>query len=179
MNNILSVATDSALAIWDNTKAFWLKQAIPNVFSVCVIHRQHLVTKNLSECLHSSLDCHVIRAVNKIKKCVKWEIICSTLENDEDYNSLLFNTEVRWLSKSACLDQFYALFDSVLELLESKDNDLQLNLKNDIAYMIDLFAKFSKTNLKLQGDQLNLIKTKSIISACEGLEIKWLFLKKK
>ena len=33
------------------------------------------------------------------------------------------------------------------------------------AYMTDLFAKFNETNLKLQGDQLNLIKTKSIISA--------------
>lgn len=56
----------------------------------------------------------------------------------------------------------------MLEFLESKDNDLLLNLinsKNDIAYMTDLFAKFNETNLKLQGDQLNLIKTKSITSA--------------
>ena len=31
--------------------------------------------------------------------------------------------------------------------------------------MTDLFAKFNETNLKLQGDQLNVIKTKSVISA--------------
>ena len=31
--------------------------------------------------------------------------------------------------------------------------------------MTDLFVKFNETNLMLQGDQLSLIKTKSIISA--------------
>ena len=50
------------------------------------------------------------------------------LENDDDCNRLLLNTEVRWLSKSECLDRFYSLFDSVLEFLESKDNDLRHNL---------------------------------------------------
>ena len=70
--------------------------------------------------------------------------------------------------KSACLNRFYALCDSVMEFLEGKNNDLRQNLinsKNDIAYMTDLFAKCNKTNLKLQGDQLKLIKTQSVISA--------------
>ena len=31
--------------------------------------------------------------------------------------------------------------------------------------MTDLFTRFNETNLKLQGDTLNLIKTKSVISA--------------
>ena len=119
--------------------------------------------------MHESLD-YVIRAVNKIKRNAINERLFAKLcvENDEDYNHLLLNTEVRWLSKSACLNRFYALFDSVLEFLEGKDNDLRQNLinsKNDIAYMTDLFAKFNETNLKLQGDQLNVIKTKSVISA--------------
>lgn len=172
LSNILSVATDGASAMVGRHRGFlaYLKQAIPNILSVhCVIHRQHLVAKNLSERLHGSLD-YVIRAANKIKRNGLNERLFAQLclENDEDYNRLLLNTEVRWLSKGACLDRFYALFDSVLEFLESKDNDLRLNLinsKNDIAYMTDLFAKFNETNLKLQSDQLNLIKTKSIISA--------------
>lgn len=32
------------------------------------------------------------------------------------------------------------------------------------AYKTTLFAKFNKTDLKLQGDQLNLIKTNCVIS---------------
>ena len=31
--------------------------------------------------------------------------------------------------------------------------------------MTDSFAKFNETNLKLQGDQINLIKTKTVLSS--------------
>ncbi|CAH2015909.1 unnamed protein product [Acanthoscelides obtectus] len=37
--------------------------------------------------------------------------------------------------------------------------------KTDVAYLTDLFTKFNMVNLQLQGDSLNLIKTKSILSA--------------
>ena len=74
--------------------------------------------------MHGSLD-YVIRAVNKIKRNAINERLFTKpcLENDEDYNHLLLNTEVCWLSKSACLNRFYALFDLVLEFVEGKDND--------------------------------------------------------
>lgn len=46
MYNILSVATDSAI---------FEEKIVPNVLAVhCVIHRRHLVAKNLSERLHKS-----------------------------------------------------------------------------------------------------------------------------
>ena len=82
--------------------------------------------KNLSERLHGSLD-YVIRAVNKIKRNAFSEILFAKLclENDEDYNCLPLLTDVRWLSKSACLNRFYALCDSVLEFLEGQDNNLR------------------------------------------------------
>ena len=76
--------------------------------------------------MHGSLD-YVIRAVNKIKRNAFNEILFAKLclENDEDYNCLLLLTEVGRLSKSACLNRFYALFYLVLEFLEGKDNDLR------------------------------------------------------
>ena len=71
---------------------------------------------------------------------------------------LLLLAEVLYLSKSECLSRFYALFDSVLEFIESKGVELQHNsIKN--------FCDFRDTNLKLQADQSNLIQTKSEISA--------------
>ena len=72
------------------------------------------------------------------------------IENEEDYNRLLLHTEVRWLSKGACLNRFYDIFDSVLEFLESKDISLKKNLKkkkNDISYLTNLFNKCNEVNI--------------------------------
>lgn len=74
---------------------------------------------------------------------------------------------MRWLSKGTCLTRFYNLFDSVIEFLKNKDTGLRDNLitsKNDISYLTDLYKLFNDVNLQLQGDDLNLIKTKTVIS---------------
>ncbi|XP_026471713.1 SCAN domain-containing protein 3-like [Ctenocephalides felis] len=172
LKNIISVATDGAPAMRGCQKGFiaYLKNKIPNVLAVhCVIHRQHLVAKNLSERLHQTLQ-HVIRAINKIRHNSLNERLFNQLctANDEEFNRLLFHTEVRWLSKGNCLTRFYNLFDSVVEFLENKDTQLCKDLissKNDIAYLTDLYALLNNMNLQLQGDGLNLIKTKNIIAA--------------
>jgi zinc finger BED domain-containing protein 5/7/8/9 len=55
----------------------------------------------------------------------------------------------------------------VIEFLENKDTGLRDNLitsKNDIAYLTDLYKLFNDVNLQLQGDDLNLIKTKTVIA---------------
>lgn len=56
----------------------------------------------------------------------------------------------------------------MIEFLENKDKELHDNLitsKNDIAYLTDLYKLFNDVNLQLQGDDLNLIKTKNVIAA--------------
>lgn len=172
LKNIISAATDGAPAMTGCQKGFmsYLKNKIPDVIAVhCVIHRQHLVARNLSERLFQSLQ-HVIRAVNKIRNNSLNDRLFNQLcvANDEDFNRLIFHTEVRWLSKGNCLTRFYNLFDSVIEFLENKDTALRENLitsKNDIAYLTDLYTLFNDMNLQLQGDDLNLIKTKNIVAA--------------
>ncbi|CAH1971820.1 unnamed protein product [Acanthoscelides obtectus] len=60
------------------------------------------------------------------------------------------------------------LITDTKEFLDTKDKILKENLmkrKTDIAYLTDLFTKFNMVNLQLQGDSLNLIETKSILSA--------------
>lgn len=123
--NIMSVATDGAPAMVGRHRGFiaLLKREVPGISAVhCVIHRQHLVAKNLSDRLHQSLQC-VISAVNKIRSNALNGRLFGQLckENDEEFNRLLLHTEVRWLSKGACLNRFWNLFDSVLEFLEEKD----------------------------------------------------------
>jgi hypothetical protein len=172
LKNIISIATDGAPAMVGRYRGFisFLKKNVPGVLAIhCVIHRQHLVAKNLNSRLHESLQ-FVIDAVNSIRNNALNTRLFAQLceENDENFTQLLFHTNVRWLSRGLCLSRFFALFETVLEFLESHDENLKENLvnrKTDIAYLTDLFAKFNGVNLQLQGDNLNLIKTKSIISA--------------
>ena len=87
----------------------YLKQNVAGVLAAhCVIHRQHLVAKNLNARLYESLQ-FVINVVNKIcgnaLNCRLFEQLCH--ENDEESKRLLFHTKVRWLSKGLCLTRFY------------------------------------------------------------------------
>ncbi|CAH1965963.1 unnamed protein product [Acanthoscelides obtectus] len=171
LSNIISLATDGAPAIVGRYRGFisYLKQNVSGVLAIhCIIHRQHLVAKNLSVRLHESLHL-VIDAVNRIRSNALNTRLFAQLceENDEHFHQLLLHTEVCWLSKGLCLTRFFALFETILEFLDTKDKILKENLmkrKTDIAYLTVLFTKFNMVNLQLQGDSLNLIKTKSILS---------------
>ena len=171
MNNIVACATDGAPALTGKYKGFLacLKKAAPCVFTVhCVIHRQHLVARNLSEQLHKSLNA-VIKSVNRIKSqplnSRMFGQLCNS--NDEEFDRLLLHTEVRWLSKGNCLKRFYSLFKSVVQSLNENNcdelSDYLLAHKRDIAYLVDLFTIFNDLNLQLQGSNLNLIQASSKI----------------
>ncbi|XP_025414674.1 protein ZBED8-like [Sipha flava] len=180
LKNVIPIATDGAPAMVGRHRGFiaFFKNEIPGILAIhCVIHRQHLVAKNLSDRLHQSLQ-YVISAVNKIRSNSLNNRLFTKLckENDEEFNRLFLHTEVRWLSKGACLNRVWNLFDSVLEFLEEKDvklKDRLLLFKSDVAYMTDLFAKFNAINLQLQGDELNLITSKSVISAFQKKLTLW------
>ena len=122
LQNLIGCATDGGPALTGRHKGFFvfLKKAIPNILTMhCVIHRQHLVAKNLSDRLNKSLKI-VITCVNKIKfnslNSRIFKLLCKT--NDEDFDRLLLHTEVRWLSKGNCLKRFYELYDSIIQFLE-------------------------------------------------------------
>jgi hypothetical protein len=89
-------------------------------------------------------------------------------DNDEDFEKLLLHTAVRWLSKGKCLCRFFALFDTIIEFLDKIDPVLKENLKQrkiEIGYLTDIFEKMNEVNLKLQGNKMNFIKAKGIISS--------------
>ncbi|CAI6353430.1 unnamed protein product [Macrosiphum euphorbiae] len=175
--NIKSVATDGAPAMVGRHRGFiaFLKKEVPGILAVhCVIHRQHLVAKNLSDRLHQSLR-YVISAVNKIRSNSLNDRLFAQLckDNDEEFNRFILHTEVRWLSKGACLNIFWNIFESILEFLVEKDVDVRsklLQFKTDIAYMTDLFAKFNDINLQLQGDELNKISFDDTHIYCQHLQ---------
>ena len=111
----------------------------------------------------------VITAVNEIKahsfNSRLFRQLC--IDNDEEFERLLLHTEVRWLSKRNCLKRFYSLFDTVVEFFQDSNHGLcddLKDIKDDIAYLSDIFNKFNEVNLQLQGNDVNLIKVKSAIS---------------
>lgn len=74
------------------------KKKNPGIIAVhCVIHRQHLVAKNLSERLHKSLQLIITTRDGEQNKeqCFEFKQLC--MDNEEDFNRLLLHTEVRWL----------------------------------------------------------------------------------
>ena len=171
LTNILTCATDGEPTMVGRHKGFlaYLKEAVPGILAIhCVIHRQHLVAKNLSVDLHNTLSI-VIKAVNKIKSNALSDRLFKQLciGNDELFENLVRHTEVRWLSKGNCLKRFVSLYDSVQEFFEESDPDLSCKLrdnKHSIAYLTDIFGEFNTINKKLQGNELNLVRAKSVIT---------------
>ncbi|KFD49302.1 hypothetical protein M513_09854 [Trichuris suis] len=164
--HIIAVATDGAPAKVGCHRGFisHLKKTVPNVLSIhCVLHRQHLVARRLSRRLNESLQ-YVISAVNKIKSNPLNDTLRQLCdENNEEFNELLLHTEIR-----SFIERFFQLFDSVLQFFEEDDASLTENLrirKADVAYLADLYFMFNEMNKQLLTEDLNLIKTKSVISA--------------
>ena len=100
-----------------------------------------------------------------------WKTVCRTsltagrklcIDNDEEFERLLLHTDVRWLSKGNCLKRFYSLFDTVVEFFQDSNHGLcddLKNIKDDIAYLSDIFNKFNEVNLQLQGNDSTLSKS--------------------
>lgn len=116
----------------------YLKQNVSGVLAIhCVIHRQHLVAKNLSVRLHESLHL-VIDAVNRIRSNALNTRLFAQLcdENDEHFHQLLLHTEVR-----LCLTRFFALFETILEFL-SQTNCQEDDVSTYIQHLNALYSNF-------------------------------------
>ena len=77
-----------------------------------IIHREHLIAKNLDSNLFDSQDI-IITCIIKIKRNSLYECIFKSLCEDynEYYDKLLLHTSVRWISKGKCLIRFHKLYN--------------------------------------------------------------------
>ncbi|KFD48873.1 hypothetical protein M514_10236 [Trichuris suis] len=130
--NITACATDGAACMVGRYRGFiaYLKKLVPTVFTVhCIIHWEHLVSKNLGGRLQQELS-HVTQVVNFTKSRLHKDRLFHQL--CEEFRSLLTHTEVRWLSKGNCLQRFVTLWDSVVAFLPSAERKKILEAKVDI-----------------------------------------------
>ena len=101
--NLYSVCTDGASAMIGARSGFAkrVKKLAPGATSVhCMIHRQALASRTLPLDLQSALNI-AIKMVNLVKKSALNTRLFSKLCKDMsvDYTTLLYHTDVRWLSK--------------------------------------------------------------------------------
>lgn len=165
---VIGICTDGAQAMTGCRSGFieLAKKKNPKIIgSHCIIHRQALACKTLPESLNVALNI-AIKIVNHVKSNALntrlFEALCQELNSDQE--SLLFHTEVRWLSKGNMLARLFNLKSEVeIFLMTSKEEDLYTKFTDDkfifyLAYLSDFFETLNFLNLKLQG-QKNILKT--------------------
>lgn len=164
-NSCISVCTDGAPSMQGHKKGF-----ISHVLNInqnvkivhCMIHREVLVSKSLPDSLATTMK-EVVRIVNYIKSNpLRSRIFASLCEAmDSDFKTLLFHTEVRWLSKGKVLARVIFLRTEIVSFLESEDTDFEF-IRDElwwlkVIFLNDLFEKLNNLNLSLQGVKENFI----------------------
>lgn len=152
----------------------------------CVLHRESLASKSLSDGLNTTLT-SAVKMINYIKmRPLQGRIFAKIcMESDSEHYSLLLHTEVRWLSRGRALQRFHELrseliqhFEEymapILEKREKKSSEGQNivmlpeeifleNLRDDkwmanLAYLVDIFNSLNELNAQLQGPDVNCFK---------------------
>lgn len=142
-----------------------IKEVAPHIsWSHCAIHRQSLASKPLPNKLKEVLN-DSVKVVNFIKgsatKARLFKLLCEDM--DSLHVTLLYHTEVRWLSRGKVLTRLFELRNEALVFFE--DNPFQLAHKfydskwlQQLAYLADIFSEINKLNLELQKSSVNIFK---------------------
>ncbi|KFD48909.1 hypothetical protein M513_10272 [Trichuris suis] len=162
--NVIACASDGAASMVGRYTGFiaHLKTVLPSVFTIhCGIHREHLLGSRLNRSLSV-----VIHVVSFIKSHALQNRLFRPLceENNEDFDTLLLHTEVRWLSKGNCLQRFVALWKTIVAFISDKEyGDKLIDAK-----------KFNSLNKALQGRDNNLMNSEAaVVSLLKKFEIYW------
>lgn len=80
---------------------------------------------------------------------------------ESDYKSLLYHTDVRWLSKCKVLARVVFLRTEILSFLEVESEEFKFIEDNiwwlKVTFLNDLFENLNNPNLSLQGAKENII----------------------
>lgn len=163
---LIGVCTDGAPAMLGTRSGFVtkVKERAPSAISThCFIHRQALAAKTLPDHLKQYLNI-MIKIVNHIKHSALNTRLFAKLCQDlgTEHETLLFHTNVRWLSKGNMLGRLYELRDEVTMFLEIEKSDYLASFKSEeailsLAYLADIFEALNALNRQLQGRDASMI----------------------
>lgn len=181
-SNCISICTDGCPSMRGKNSGFAalvLKENHSVITTHCMIHREALVAKALPENLQIVLN-EAVKAVNFIKsrplQSRLFTQLCDAM--DSDYKSLLYHTEVRWLSKGKVLNRLIHLKLEIISFLDDESIDLGFSLNDDnwwlkIQFLSDLFDKLNSLNLSLQGPTENIISSTSKLKSFDEKLALW------
>ena len=135
-----------------------------------MIHRYTLACKILPNFLKNVLN-SVVKIVNFVKKSSTTSHVLKQFckETDSDHKTLLFYIAIRWLSKENVVTRFYELRTEIKLFLEIIKKDAFVDFFSGetwlqgLAYFGDITEQFNKFNLKLQGQDTNIIQFRDIL----------------
>ena len=171
-SKLVRVCTDDAPAMIGANSGLisLLKQKNPAIQGThCMIHKAALVSKTIPKRLHEHMSV-VIKVVNYVKSSALNTRLFSKLckDMDADHTALLYQTQVRWLSKGNMLSRIFQLREEVkLFLVAKQKHDLLLAFGGDgfstyLAYLADIFEALNQLNKKLQGPGLVIVHSDAI-----------------
>lgn len=141
------------------------KQYAPDVLSThCHIHRVALASRVTSDCLVETINL-TISIIIFVKNSPLNSRFLSKLceELDEKYKTLVWFTNVLWLSKGNMLTRVFELRSTIYKFLLDNDKpDIGKKFYEDkniqtIAYLVDIISKINNLNLRLQGPNASII----------------------
>ena len=137
----------------------------------CSIHREALAVKGMSVSLKNASDT-TVKMVNFVKARPLNSRIFSALcsEMGSDHETLLFHTEVRWLSRGKVLTRFFELKDELKIFFSDHNFHLSEHLHNEefltrVGYLADIFSRLNKLNLGLQGVSATIFNVRDKVEA--------------
>lgn len=163
--NCISLCTDGAAAMTGTVKGLVAKVLSENheiQIIHCFIHREALMSQSLPEALKITLN-EIVKMVNVIKsrplQSRLFSILCE--EMGSEHQTLLFHTEVRWLSRGRVLSRVYELKEELKTFFEN-DTFYQKILKDNVwlqkvAYLADIYEHLNELNRKMQGKNENIL----------------------
>ena len=124
----VAVCTDGAAAMTGRKSGVVarIKAVNPKVKSVhCMLHRQALASKGMEPDLHFVLST-AVTAVNFVKSRALQSRLFGQLcrEMDAGHDTLLYHSEVRWLSRGKVLQRVFELRSEMSEFLWTEKPDL-------------------------------------------------------
>ncbi|XP_060873903.1 SCAN domain-containing protein 3-like [Metopolophium dirhodum] len=161
----VGVCTDGAAAMTGRISGFKAEvmKVSPDIrFVHCIIHREHLTFRKIG-CELNSIMNDVVSMVNFVKTRALnsrlFKILCEDMGSN--HNTLLFHTDVRWLSRGKVLKRVIELSDEFRIFLRDIKPDLSALLSNEkwmclTSYLADFFDKVNELNLSLQEQLIEI-----------------------